>query len=632
VRLIPFVYSTVQTYVLEFGDHYFRIHTQGGTLLSGGTPIEVATPYAAADVGGIKYTQSADVMTLTHPSYPPQLLIRFGPTTWGFGPETYGSSLLAPTGVTCTARKTANYGSPAVYPPLQDQRYVVTAVSADGVSESGASAEVTSWTGTQQPGGSPPGNKLSDFPNNNLIAWSAVSGASRYNVYKNTENTGIYGFIGQTKNLNFTDYNVTADFSKTPPEQQTLFASAGDYPAAVTYHEQRKVYGGSTNAPQTLWLTRSGTEWDFRRSLPARDDDAITAKIVSREVMAIRHIVPLSDLILLTSGGEWKVSAQNAEALTPYSISVRQQSYTGASDVVPILVGNACLYIQAKGGHLRELSYQWQTQAFQSVDLSLFAPHLFHGHTILQLAFTRAPYPIIWAVRDDGVLLGCTYVPEQEVVAWHQHATIGNVESIAAVSEGDSDVLYLVAARVVGGNLVRYVERMDTRLFISLQDAVFLDSALTYTGSPVTVIYGLGYLEGRTDVVALADGVVRGPFTVAGGAITLPVAAAKVTVGLPITADLETLPLLVEQEGAAGYGWPKNIGYVSVGLYQTPKVSLGPDPARLTTISPGGLWSGQTEKTLLAGNWDHVGTLYVHHTDPTPVTLTNLAMEVSLGS
>ena len=76
VRLIPFEFNVTQTYVLEFGDQYFRVHKDGGTVVSSSTPVEVATPYAHTDLDKLKFTQSADVMYLVHPDFAPRKITR----------------------------------------------------------------------------------------------------------------------------------------------------------------------------------------------------------------------------------------------------------------------------------------------------------------------------------------------------------------------------------------------------------------------------------------------------------------------------------------------------------------------------------------------------------------------------
>ena len=83
----------------------------------------------------------------------------------------------------------------------------------------------------------------------------------RHNVYKFSN--GLYGYIGQmdvTASASFRDDNITPDVSQTPPEANTPFTGAGNYPGAVGYHEQRRCFGGTNTKPQNFWATRSATE------------------------------------------------------------------------------------------------------------------------------------------------------------------------------------------------------------------------------------------------------------------------------------------------------------------------------------------------------------------------------------
>lgn len=64
-------------------------------------------------------------------------------------------------------------------------------------------------------------------------------------------------------------------------------------------------------------MTRVGTENGLTYSIPVRDDDRISVRVAAREVNAIRHLVPMQDLLLLTSSGEWRVTASNSDVITP---------------------------------------------------------------------------------------------------------------------------------------------------------------------------------------------------------------------------------------------------------------------------------------------------------------------------
>ncbi len=89
VRMIPFEFSASQTYVLEFGEEYIRFYTNGGQVLDGAVPYEIATPYQDDEIFQIKYVQSADVIFLVHPNYPPKRLSRFGATDWTLEDATF---------------------------------------------------------------------------------------------------------------------------------------------------------------------------------------------------------------------------------------------------------------------------------------------------------------------------------------------------------------------------------------------------------------------------------------------------------------------------------------------------------------------------------------------------------------
>jgi len=617
VRLIPFTYSTTQTMVIEMGAGYFRFHTQGGTLLSGGVPYEIANPYAEADLFDLHYVQSADVLTLVHPGHAPRELRRLGATNWTLSTISFGPNILTPgtPSVVCSGHTTAKYS----------YSYVVTAIASDGFNETAASASGTDNGNLLETGGKA------------TISWGAVTGASRYNVYK--LQGGLYGYIGQTTGLSIVDDNIAPDMGKTPPIHDAVFSGAGDYPSTVSYFEQRRCFAGSVNSPQNILMTKSGTEANMSYSLPIRDDDRISFRVAAREANTIRHIVPLTQLLLLTSAAEWRVTSVNSDAITPSTISVRPQSYVGASNVQPAIINNTLIYGAARGGHVRECAYNWQANGFITGDLSLRAPHLFDTFDIVDMAYGKAPQPVVWFASTSGKLLGLTYVPEQQIGAWHWHDTDGVFESCTTVAEGGEDVLYCIVRRTINGASVRYVERLASRQFTNQADAFFVDCGATYSGVPADVISGLGHLEGKT-VSILADGAVHPQRVVTGGSITLDIEASKVQIGLPIEADLQTLPLSVQlQDGSFGQGRFKNVNKVWLRVYRSSGIFVGPSTNELTEAkqrttepygSPPALKSDEIEITLTP-TWGASGQVFVRQADPLPLTVVSMTAEVALG-
>lgn len=614
-RLIPFTYSTTQTMVIEVGAGYFRFHSQGATLLSAGVPYEVANTFAEADLFDIHFVQSADVLTLVHPGYPPQELRRLGALSWSLTTISFAAAISPPASVTATPTGAGTIA----------YAYVVTSIAADGISESAASTAGT-CTGNLFT----TGNKID-------VTWPAATGATRYNVYKMSG--GLYGYIGQTATLALVDDNIAADLSKTPPIYDTIFASTSNYPAAASYFEQRRCFAGTITQPQNIWMTKSGTESNVSYSLPIRDDDRIAFRVAAREANTIRHIVPLTQLLLLTSAAEWRVTSVNSDAITPSTISVRPQSYVGASNVQPVIINNTLIYGAARGGHVRELAYSWQANGFVTGDLSLRAAHLFDTFDIVDMAYSKAPQPVVWFVSSSGNLIGLTYVPEQQIGAWHWHDSAGGVfESCCVVAEGSEDVLYVIVRRTINGSSVRYVERLSSRDFATPADSFFVDCGLTYSGAPATVISGLDHLEGE-EVSILADACVHPRRVVTGGAITLDQEASKVHVGLPITADIKTLPVAMQVDGSFGQGRFKNVNKVWMRVHGSSGIFVGPSEDRLveakqrTTESPGSPPDLKTQEiqVMLSNAWGDSGQVFVRQADPLPLSVLSMTAEVAMG-
>jgi hypothetical protein len=558
---------------------------------------EIPTPYAEADLFDLHYVQSADVLTIVHPNYAPRELRRLGPTTWTLSTISFVSPIPAPAAPTVVAVRGIGVNisgitqaNPAVITVVAAHQFsegdpvnisgVVGMTQINGwftvsdvtpptelklhVYATGEDIDSTAYTAYVSGGTVQYGNQTNDLINyykltsiatngfdesvasvagnvaNNLsvsgasnnLSWVAVPGALRYNVYK--QQSGLYGYIGQTEGTTFNDNNIAPDMGITPPIVDPVFASAGNYPQAVSYFEQRRVFAGTTNEPQSMWMTRSGTESDMSYSLPVKDDDRINFRVAAREANTIRHVIPLTQLILLTSAAEWRVSPINSDAITPTTVSVRPQSYVGASNVQPEIINNSMVYCAARGGHIRELGYSWQSNGFITGDLSIRAAHLFDNFTIVDMCYAKSPQPLLWFVSSTGKLLGLTYVPEQQIGAWHQHDTDGIFESCTVVAEGNEDSLYVIVRRTVNGNSVRYVERMATRQISLLKDCFFVDAGSTYNGTNLTAM-----------TVTVTGGTTWGPADV------LTITASSSLFVYPATTDVGDAIVLTDSTGAS---------------------------------------------------------------------------------
>lgn len=430
----------------------------------------------------------------------------------------------------------------------------------------------------------------------------------------------------------------------TAPEGSGATATAttgrgGDYPGAVTYFEQRRWFGGTVQRPNNLWATRSGTESDMSYSLPTQDSDRIAVRVAAREANRILHFVPLAHLILLTGSAEWRISPLNNDAITPASMSVRPQSYVGSNNVQPVVVNNSALYVAGRGGHLRECGYSYEAGGFITNDVCVRANHLFDNLDVTDLAFGKAPFPIVWAVSSNGKLISFTYIPEQQVGGFSSIETKGEFESCAVVAEAEEDILYCVVKRTINGEVKRFVERMHEIRYTTLEDTMHLDCSGSYKGTPKTEITGLSWLEGET-VGILADGGVEPPQQVKNGKIVLEKEASVVHVGLLYNAELQTLPLASANipDGSYGSAHKKNVKGVELRVVNSSGFSAGPSfdrlveyPARSTELAG----TPPSPSTGVLGveihpKWNNSGQVCIRQANPLPLKVISLTTTVEI--
>lgn len=587
-RLRRFVYNDEQTYLLEWGDFRLRFIQNGvGITVSGlaawsnattyapgdlvsysgtnyyakaaslnkqpdlnptewyampaGGIFEIPTPYAHADVRRLQFTQSADVMTIFHPSYPIQELRRYGATDWvlapwssqpalnrpascsatkgGAGsdsfryrvtavvPETYEESLPArETTQTITGASQANpcQITIAAHPystgdevyidsvggmtQLNGQAYIITKTGAntftlDGINSTAYGAYTAGGTAARTYARiDSAADPSTSAPH--VITWAAVSGALEYNVYKETN--GVYGFIGTAVGTTFRDINYRPTGLTNLASRPTVFAAAGAYPQTGDYIQERLAVGGATDTPENIKMSRSGIYNDFGTSSPLQDDDAIGFAISGGGVNEVRHIVEMGKPIVFTSGSIFTLEGDSSGALRWDAINPSRVVKRGASYLRPEIIGNSVLYVQARGTIIRDLQLDL-VQGQKGSDLTIYAQHLFDGYTIRAWTYQENPHSVLWVVRSDGVLLGLTYVKEHEVAGWFACQTDGTVLDVESVPEGDEDALYVLVERTINGTARRFVERFASRRISDVaRDAFFVDCGATYDGTNLT--------------------------------------------------------------------------------------------------------------------------------------------------
>ncbi len=597
---------------------------------------EIPTPYDAGafnSPGPLHFAQSGAIITICHPGYAPmelQNLDVLGATpAWVLVPVTTDPAIEAPANLA---------GTPSA--GTATLAYKVTAVKEETYEESLPSAVETVINALPPTEADPV-----------ALTWDPVTGAVEYRVYLDKHGNGTFGYIGTaTEQETFNDVGYAPDYEVTPPIQRTLFAAANDYPTVSTFYQQRRVFGYTGNQPATVFASRTGFRSNFSISSPLQDDDAITFTLASNDFDVIRHLIALKRLITLTESGGYVVRGDDSGVLTPSGMNLDLEEYHGASIAFPAVFGGNILYVQARQKIVRELRFTSDVALVESRDVTLFSSHLFEENKILRLEAQREAHPIIWAVRDDGVLLSMTYVPEFDQYGWARHDTgaTGIIEDICIVPEDGEDVLYAVINRQINGNEVRYIERLASRVITAAtfnEDCFFVDAGITYDGAPITVITGLDHLEGEV-VAVVGDGAVifdgdptdpdAADFTVSGGAITIPAAKSVVHVGLAIRyAEIETLT--PDVAGNSIRDRRKLITSLGAVLDRSTQSFLaGPDDDNLVAnaLEPWETVTAPVSKRVevpITSRWDEDGRIFIRHDQPMPLTILAVIPSVQAG-
>lgn len=351
--------------------------------------------------------------------------------------------------------------------------------------------------------------------------------------------------------MTFTITDVAADTFGFSRAAVSVGIDGTTPPSCVAYFQQRLVYAASNTAPTTFWMSKPGEYANFSTTYPSLSDDAIQATVVNGEQNAIVSMVAMTTgLIALTAGGAFLIAGDSAGGpVTPSTINARQQTFSGAAPLQPLRVEDRLVYLHARRTSVRDFTYDFFTNVYRGADLSVLSPHLFAGRDILQWTYAAEPNKLVWAVRDDGVLLTLTYLKEQEVAGWTHCDTQGQYVSVCSIPETNQDAVYVVVRRLIAGTYHYVMERFASRDFgqnvplniPSQPERVWCvdcgaRSALTYPnatltteaaflnvlGNPVIVDGGSGY---TAPVATVVDG--QGVGT--GGAVTLSVTGGVIT-------------------------------------------------------------------------------------------------------
>ncbi len=650
-RLMPFIFSTAETYVLAWSDKKLSFFTREGQVLdTAGNPYEISTPFSYETAKKMAFVQSADVIYLVNEDFAPYKLCRYAHDNWTLEELDFSPKITAPQKLSASlydVRTTSEKTSDGT--GLRSWSFVVTQVGAAG-EESLASAPVSVQ--------GPENLRQTCYPK---LSWQPCENAAEYRIYQGKN--GKYGYIGSSLIPFFDAKNIAPDMTDCPPQANNPFTD-GNYPSCVCFYQQRLVFAGSKKRPQTLWFSRTGNFESFTRSSPAKADDAMEITIAGNEVSRINWLVSLRTLLVGTGGTEWEVK-NSSGVLTAEDISLVPQSYRGSSELPALIVGNSVLHINRTHREMRDLLYDFGTDSYTGADHAVLAGHLLENHAITDWTYQQSPDSIIWCVRDDGLLLGHTFLREHEVFAWHRHSTQGKFLAVCTLPSSFADEVFAVTERIIQGETRYFLERMENSS-LSVNSAetgqehepchFYVDCGLSYHadkhgGKKIRYAGGLEHLLGQETAI-LADGAVCPPqkvrelsFTENGEekhlvGIDIGYEASNIVIGLPYTARLKSMPLEAENAYANTQGKYKHIQGIGVYFKDTNYAKIGSQFLHMDEVKmrrnekPGQAVHLHTAYTFMhiSQSYEKQNYACIMSDMPLPLTVLALLPEVGLGA
>lgn len=407
------------------------------------------------------------------------------------------------------------------------------------------------------------------------------------------------------------------------------------YPKLCTFYQDRFVVAATDSKPNFIWFSRTGDYPNFgveKVEGTITDDSAITLPVINRKMCEIRHLVPANDLIILTSGNEWIVRGD--KTITPTNCNLKTQTQRGALSCEPQFIGNRCVFVQERGGTVRDMGYSYESDNYTGQDLTLFVKTLVKGHVAVTSAYAQDPDSIIYYVRDDGQLNCLTYIPEQKVYGWSHFVTNGKYRYVESVAEGEQDTIYFIVDRVINNKSVKCIER-SIPLYTEDNSDVFLDCYVKVANSIKTDYINAPHLVGQMVDIVIDGQQMPSRVVPPTGVIKLDGKANVITVGLPYTTKIKIPNVEQQINDGTLQGRVATVSRVVLRMYKSFGGKVGRTFDRMDdiTLPPNELFTGDKPVILpkMGINYSTDTSICIKHSDPFPFNLLSITRIVEIG-
>lgn len=405
------------------------------------------------------------------------------------------------------------------------------------------------------------------------------------------------------------------------------------YPSAIGFFQDRLCVAATKKQPYMLWLSRSGDYNNFsveKVSGTVTDDSAVALAFINRKQQTIEHIVPESDLVIMTGGNEWILSG--GTAVTPTKANPKMQTSRGTTNVIPLSIGGRVIFVQHRGKTVRDMQYRFESDSYDGADLTLLAKHITKNTTIEDMAYMQEPDSKLYFVLSDGTMACLSYIQDQKVYAWSRIKTEGKVMAVCNVENQNEDNVYIAVKR---GNQTYIEELCNNKETENPKDYIMLDASVKITET--TAKGSVPHLP-NAKIGILADGRYYEKIqTDEGGNFTLPQEASYIIAGLPYTMTVELPNLEINTKTGTIQGRKKKVSAVTlrlnhslggrVGIEKTNTLPIKYDEFSEQDVV---LYSGDKHITMPNRGFELTGRTVITSDEPYPFNMSAVVREAEI--
>lgn len=674
-----FIHNQMEVYLLEIGDMYIRVYYDDVLIT------EIETVFETDILREMRFNQSQDVVLITSGKYKPYILSRYSHTDWRLEEFTIDKHPLQPINSDEGNKISATAVMGNITLSAVKDTFNPTMVGTDiqlihdveehsqtlqGSGTSGGiwckewrlkttgfwkgsiqvqrSTEQSEWDTIRTYNGSEDTNiDESGVFNNagfvriivNVTAGSQALTISALIIGKPHTAKGLVRITGYNSPTSITgsvidrlgDTKATVNF-------RLSYWYDSCYPRVACWWQDRLWFAGaSTKFATTIWGSRTSDYANFSTEDAdgeLTDDSACIFPLVARETFSVNWLAGGKDMLILADNVEYRVDGDIT--VTPKNFKADVQSSRGSNNCKYQFIGNQIIFVQQRGGTVREMGFDESQNGYIGDDLTILAKHLVEEHTFIDSCYMQEPNSLIYFVRDDGIMCCLSYIKEQKVYAWSTIETDGEYESAITIPHGYLDSLYVVVKRQVEGITKRFVEKMmPIYRRNSLYEYTMCDCLVERTNIHSNTIAGLTIFAGKTVQTVFTHESGESWLNLEvndAGTIMFPTDIINCKIGIPYECEIVTLNVEQKIQGIGTIqGKEKQIVGVNLRVDNSQGGEIGQSQATMTRINyeDGTLVTGDI-KCDVGGDRNLEGRLYVAHRDPMPFTLLSMVREVSL--